>query len=260
MPTLREVQQTVAQSLLARDDSAAANHIVDDQIPAVDRLRIYRNTFIGTLISALRLTFPVVERLVAQEFFEGSAAAFVERHPPRSAYLNEYGAAFGDFLAAFPPASSLPYLPDVVRLEWAVSCAACAPDAPVLDPVALATFDEADQGKLRFVAHPSVRLIAVRYPADHVWRAVRDTDDEALANIDLKLEPLWLLVHRCDGGVVVRRLTEEEGRFTAALCAGRPLAEAIPPETPANLVTMLAEHLAKGRFAGIEAAPSEVPL
>ena len=108
MPTLREVQQAVAHSLLARDDSAAVNHIVDDLVPAADRLRIYRNTFIGTLISALRLTFPVVERLVGQEFFEGSAAAFVERHPPRSAYLNEYGAAFGDFLAEFPPASSLP--------------------------------------------------------------------------------------------------------------------------------------------------------
>jgi len=258
VPTLREVQQAVAHSLLARDDSAAVNHIVDDLVPAADRLRIYRNTFIGTLISALRLTFPVVERLVGQDFFEGSAAAFVERHPPRSAYLNEYGAAFGDFLAEFPPASSLPYLPDVARLEWAVSSATCAPDAPVLDPAALATFDEADQGKLRFVAHPSVRLVAVRYPADHIWRAVHDRDDEALANIDLKLEPSWLLVHRCDDGVVVRRLTEEEGHFTAALCAGRPLAEVMPPETPTNLVTMLAEHLAKGRFAGIATAPSEV--
>src|SRR5260221_4269150 len=111
MPPLRKVQKAVAQSVLAHDASVAASHIVDDAIAATDRLCIYRNTFVSTLTVALRLTFPVVERLVGPEFFEGSATAFIERHPPRSAYLNEYGAAFGDFLAEFPPARSLPYLP-----------------------------------------------------------------------------------------------------------------------------------------------------
>lgn len=264
MPTLREVQKAVALGLLTRDASAAVSHIVDDSIQAADRLCIYRNTLVGTLLGALRLTFPAVERLVGQEFFEGSAAAFIERHPARSAYLNEYGAAFGDFLAEFPPASSLPYLPEVARLEWAVSCAACAPDAPTVDPASLAKLDEADQGRLRFLAHPSVRLIGLRFPVDRIWCAVLDRDDGALADIDLNSESLWLVVHRCDEGVVVRRLTEEEWRFTAALCAGRPLADLMTPD----LVTVFAEHLARGRFAGVEIAeaatgtepaPTEMP-
>ena len=268
MPRLREVQKAVAQSVLARDASEAASHIVDDVIAATDRLCIYRNSFVSTLTGALRLTFPAVERLVGQEFFAASAAAFIERHPPRSAYLNEYGAAFGDFLAAFPPARSLPYLPEVALLEWAVSCAASAPDTPALDPASLAKIDEAEQARLRFLAHPSVRLFEVRYPVDRIWRAVLDRDDAALAVIDLKLEPQWLLVHRHEDGVTVRRLAEAEGHFTAALCAGRPLAEVMTPATTPDLVTLLAEHLARGRFAGIaiaaaaagrQAAHAEVP-
>ncbi len=254
MLRLREVQRAVAQSVLSRDASVAPSHIVDDMIAATDRLCIYRNTFIGTLTGALRLTFPVVERLVGAEFFEGSAVAFIERHPTRSAYLNEYGAAFGDFLAEFPPARSLPYLPDVALLEWAVSCAACAPDTPALDPASLANLDEAEQAGLRLLVHPSVRLLEVRYPVDRIWRAVLDRDDAALAGIDLKREPRSLLVHRHEDGVAVRRLTEAEGHFTAALCAGRPLAEVMTPPTTPDLVTLLAEHLAEGRFAGIAIA------
>jgi hypothetical protein len=261
MPRLREVQTAIAQGILSRDAALAASHIVDDMIAATDRLRIYRNTYIGTLTGALRLTFPAVERLVGREFFEASAAAFIEGQPPRSAYLNEYGAAFGDFIAEFPPARSLPYLPDVARLEWAVSCAGCAPDTPALDPASLAKLDEVEQAGLRLLAHPSVRLLEVRYPVDRMWRAVLDRDDAALAGIDLKCRSRWLFVYRCEDGVMVRRLTEAEGRFTAALCAGRPLGEVMTPATTPDLVTLLAEHLAHGRFAGmaIAAAAAAAP-
>jgi hypothetical protein len=251
VPTLRELQKVVGESILMGDPSAATDHIVDDAIPAAERLCIYRNTFIGTLIGALRLTYPAVERLVGPDFFEGSASSFIDRHPPKTAYLNEYGAEFGAFLADFPPAASLPYLRDVAALEWAVSCAACAPDVPVLDPASLAHLDEADHGRLRFITHPSVTLLEIHHPADLIWRAVLDRDDDVLAALHLELKPLWLLVHRGAEGVVVRRLTVEEGRFTAALCAGQALAEAMPSDAPPDLVALLADHFAQGRFTGI---------
>jgi hypothetical protein len=125
---------------------------------------------------------------------------------------------------------------------------------PALDPASLADLDETDHGRLHFVAHPSVTLLEIHHPADLIWRAVLDRDDDALAALDLELKSLWLLVHRCAEGIVVRRLTVEEGRFTAALCAGRALAEVMTPDTPPDLVTILAEHLAQGCFTGIAIA------
>src|SRR5437660_5801224 len=125
MPTLLEMQAAMRQSLVHRD-SAAASAMLSAQVRA-ERLDIYRNTFLLTLTRALRLCFPVVQKLVGEEFFEGAAQIFVAEHPPRSAWLDQYGGAFPDFLHAFSPAESVPYLSDVARLALAVSGALHAP-------------------------------------------------------------------------------------------------------------------------------------
>jgi hypothetical protein len=46
-----------------------------------ERLDIYRNTFLLTLTKALRLCFPVVQKLVGDEFFEGAAQVFIAGQP-----------------------------------------------------------------------------------------------------------------------------------------------------------------------------------
>src|SRR2546425_12390395 len=133
MPSLRELQHAVRMSLVEREDSVAASYIVDDGLAPERRLSVYRNTFASNLASALRLSYPAVHRLVGDEFFEGAARIFVHERPPASAYLDEYGAEFAEFLARFPPAASLAYLADVARLEWAANRALHAPDEEPLD-------------------------------------------------------------------------------------------------------------------------------
>ena len=248
MPALRDLQHAVYRSLVAYDDDDAAVYIHADGVAAADRLSIYRNTFFGTLTNTLRLSYPAVHRLVGAEFFETSAQKFIEGEPPRGAYLDEYGAGFPDFLARFAAAASVPYLSDVARLEWAVSCALHAPDATPLDVAALREVAEGDHGHVRFVPHPSVRMIRADFPVDTIWRAVLDRDDAALGAIDLREAPLWLLIQRLPIGIDVRRLNEAAWRCTSALCAGRPLEEAIEDALAIDVPTLLAEHLAAGRF------------
>jgi hypothetical protein len=252
MPTLREIQHAVARSIRSPDDGEALRHIADDMIAAADRLGIYRNNAAATLVGALRIAYPAVEKLVGAEFFEGAARIFIARHPPRTAYLNDYGAEFAAFLGAFPAAAELAYLPDVARLEWAVSAALNAADVPALAPDALRGLAASEHNRVRFVPHPSVRLLSLHHPADVIWRAVLGGDDAALAAIALTGEPLWLLVHRGREGVAVRRLTQEEARLTAMLCSGSVLAEAMPERDSSVFVALLADHLAQGRFAGFE--------
>src|SRR6516164_2995967 len=110
MPTLLEIERAVYRSLVEHDDEAATQHIAVDGLAPEARLNVYRNTFISTLTTALRLSFPAVHRLVGAEFFESVARIFIEAAPPRSAYLGEYGADVPEFLKSFPPAASLAYL------------------------------------------------------------------------------------------------------------------------------------------------------
>jgi len=228
MPTLRDIQRDVAHSLLVLGDSAAFAHIADDVVDAAERLNIYRNNVAITLIGALRLVYPAVDKLVGQDFFGAAAQAFIAGNPPRTACLDDYGGEFPDFLAAFPAAAALAYLPDVARLEWMVNLALHAPDAPALRPDALTDLADGEHGRVRFMPHPSVRLLSVRYPADAIWRAVLSGDEAALGDIATKVEQRWLIVQRQAAGIAVIRLDEDEASWTSLLFSGIALGEIMP--------------------------------
>jgi hypothetical protein len=250
-PTLLELQHTVYRGIVGHDDAEAAAYIVADGIDPAARLGVYRNTFASVLTNALRLSFPATHRLVAAECFEGAARLFIEEQPPQSANLDDYGAGFPEFLARFSPVAALAYLPDIARLDWAVSRALHAVDAAPLDLAPIAALPESARAHVRFERHPAAGLLRADHPADSIWRAVLAQDDAALAAIDPASGPVWLLVHRMETGVEVRRLSEDAWRFTAALFAGRPLHAALEEAPCADAAALLAEHLTAGRFVEI---------
>lgn len=259
MPTLLEVQRAVGRSLIERDDAAAAEHVVGDGLAPAARLNVYRNTFVGTLTKALHLSFPAVHRLVGAEFFESVARLFIEAAPPRSAYLDEYGADFPAFLESFQPAAGVVYLPGVARLEWAVSRALHAPDAAPLDPARLAAADPTDHSRVCLVPHPSVELIESDYPVDMIWRAVLAQDDAAMAAIDLGAGPVHLIVQRRKVEIDVTRLDDAAWRFTASLCASGNLQAAIDEASGVDATALLASHLVNGMFTDFTVAPAFDP-
>jgi hypothetical protein len=256
MPTLLEIQRAVDRSLVAREDSPAVAHVVADGLAPEARLNIYRNTFIGTLTTALRLAFPAVHRLGGAPFFESAVRLFIEAQPPRSAYLNDYGEAFPGFLDAFDSAASVPYLAEVARLEWAVNRALHAIDVDALDLSRLFELGPAEQSSVAFVPHPSITLVNARYPVDAIWRAVLDQDDDAMAGIDLQTGPVWLLVERRESGVVVTRCGEPAWKFASALFASHSLQDAIDAAPDIDAPILLADHLAAGRIIGFHSKGS----
>ena len=258
MPTLLEMQNAMQASLVRRDNVAVsamlAGHIT------ADRLDIYRNTFIHTLTKALRLSFPVTERLVGEEFFEGASQFFIVDHPPGQAWLDRFGGEFPDFLRSFSQAKSIVYLGDVAELEWAVNSALHAADVTPLDVAALGAVKPEDQCRIWFVAHPSVSLLRLDRPADEIWRAVLAGDDETLGNIDIESGPVWLLVERRDTGIEVERLDEPAWLFLSRLCGGQPIEKALNMADDFDCAVALAEHLALGRFCRFDFAPESSGL
>ena len=253
MPGLLELQRAFAGAVLREYERDVWAHIVSDGFSAAERLRIYRNTCRSTLVETLRMTYPTIERLVGKEFFEHAAGKFAERHPARSGYLNDYGAEFADFLAGLEPARELAYLPDVARFEWALSVAANAADAPLLQPDALLGVDAAHHAALRFEPHPSVSCLELAYPADQIADAVLAGDEAAMREVDLASGPVRLVVHRGADGLETERLEPHAYEFVLMLCGGETLArllEVAPRLAPA----LLAEQLSKGRLSAFRIA------
>jgi Putative DNA-binding domain len=199
----------------------------------------------------------VVRRLVDTPFFHGAVDAYVEAYPSRSGDLNEYGAGFGDFLESYDPASGLPYLPDVARLEWAIDESHRAADSNVSrDDVlrALAAIPAEDLPALRLRMDPSCRLLASSYPVLSIWQ-VNQPDHRGDMLVDLEAGPDRLRIRREPDVVALERIGGAEYAWLAALMAGVALAAAIEraqaAEATFDLGTVLHRFIGDGTIAGV---------
>lgn len=140
-----------------------------DDRPAGRRFSVYRNNVAVSLTEALEATFPVVRKIVGDEFFRAMAGMFLRAHPPSSPVLMRYGEELPAFLAAFPPVAHLGYLPDTARLELALGAAYHAADAAPIGAGALGA--GADLMSARVTLAPALRVIRSRWPLYGIWRA-----------------------------------------------------------------------------------------
>ena len=81
---LDQQQSAFAEALLDPDRPLPAGIIDPDGAPAPKRFAVYRNNVTVSLIEALAAGFPVVQRIVGEEFFGAMACEFVRAHPPGS--------------------------------------------------------------------------------------------------------------------------------------------------------------------------------
>ena len=65
------------------------------------------------LTEALEAAFPVVRKLVGDEFFRAMAGVYLRTHPPKTPLMMFYGEAMPQFLSRFGPTKKFGYLPDI---------------------------------------------------------------------------------------------------------------------------------------------------
>jgi hypothetical protein len=211
------------------------------------RFGVYRNNVAVGLTGALASRFPATEKIVGEAFFAAMAQEFIRLHPPRSPLLLAYGDELGDFVAGFGPAQSLPYLPDVIRLEAARGHAYHAADAAPLDPAILATVDPERLAGLQFDMHPSASVIRSEHPIVTIW---------SMNAGDMPLAPVedWTgedaLVVRPGMIVEVHRLPSGGAIFLSALMRGAGLAEAAETASEASDAFDLSANIAGALQAG----------
>ena len=223
MPALREVQDLFKEALLGEPAPALVDLVEGDGLDPRARLAIYRHHVFTTLTATLEAPFPVVCRLVDRHFFAYVVDAFIRQHPPAGPCLDEYGAAFPEFLRAFEACQRLPYLPDVARLEWAIHRAAQAPDVTPLDPTQLGTVAPADMARLQFTPRAGLAYLVSAWPVDRIWRAHRE---ESEPRPGLGAGSAYLEISPSGEGVLLRSLDPANLAFRQALADGMTLGEA----------------------------------
>jgi hypothetical protein len=145
----------------------------------------------------------------------------VRAHPPTNPLMFKYGAAFPNWIAGFGPASSIPYLPDVARLDLARREAFHAADAVPAPPTLLAEIpaEALDTARLRLL--PSLRVIKSDFPVLTIWRINHEN-----ADLPLVSAPQSVLILRPEMTVTMWHLPVGADTFLMALSDGAPLAEA----------------------------------
>jgi hypothetical protein len=260
MPSLHEWQRAFSAAAIFNDAAALASlRIVGGGMRPEARIGIYRTNVLGNYRKALAATYPVIKRLVGAPFFDAASDNFVRGHPSTRGDINRYGADFSEFLATYPPARDLEYLPDVARLEWAIDQANIARDAVLFDFAALAGVPAKLHGDLRFSLHPSAHLIVSRFPILHIWQANQPScgADEHI-DLDEGGDTLLVLRRPSDvGGIAIARIAQAEHLLLATLDAGRTLDEAanrcaaMAPEF--DLAAALQRHVAGNTIVAFRA-------
>lgn len=224
MQPLRDYQAAMAGYLTSPPGSdvpqALCGLLAPEAGHAEKRFLIYKNNFYSRLVDALRDTFPAVVRLVGEEFFRYAAVEYIARTPPKVATLLTYGEAFGEFLAAFPPAVGTPYLADVARLEFLYLEAYHAPDAVRNDQDAI--LQGADD--VCPVLHPSARFLTSPFQVSRIWELNRN--DASFDDVVLPELREHLLVIRPAREVEVRRLRPGAYATLLAFAHGDSIAKA----------------------------------
>jgi hypothetical protein len=256
MPSLRELQQGFATAIMAGDGLPPPFATLPPANGA-ERIAIYRRALFANYRSALRATYPVVQKLVGAPFFNAAVDAFVRAHPSVSGDLNVYGGDFGAFLDGYPPAAGLPYLPDVARVEWAMDEASRAADdhgSPAATLAALAAVAPERFPALRLVLAPARRLVASRYPVMRIWQANQEDAPDDL-RVSLDDGGVALIIGRDARGIWLTPIGAGEFAWLAALAAGAALGAAIDAaqvaEATFDLGSALRARIGDGTVAGI---------
>lgn len=218
MTKLRELQSEFVAALFDPGHAPPSDMASRDPRHATHRFNVYRNNVFVSLADLLQAYFPVVARLVSEEFFRAMAREFVRESPPRSPILSRFGDRFPAFIQGFPPAQDLPYLADVARLEWLRQRAYHAPDQASLSAGDFAAISARHLPKATFELHPSAGLLVSRFPVVSIWRT--NTQDLEVRPISLDEGGEAALVVRPRLEVLVVPLPPGTDVFAALLRTG----------------------------------------
>lgn len=221
---LRDMQAAFAGIVKGEAQPRLEAAVVGDSIPAAARLRVHRHHIEQSLVAALAATFSTVQAIVGEDFFRAMVRRYVACDLPCQPVLAEYGAGFPAFIADYEPATSLPYLADVARLDWALNLAFQSWAMNHLTAADLSSLPPERVAELPLALAPGAAVLRSSYPIDRIWRVSQP--GAADETIDLGAGGVSLLVLRREDDAAFVAVSEAEEAFLSALERGETLERA----------------------------------
>lgn len=194
------------------DEAAALVH--GGAVDPRERVGVYAEMYWLRMRDALREDYPLVRRAVGDEDFDVLVARHMKARPSRHYSLGRFGAGFSETARE---AGLAGWVVDLAALEWARAESFVAPDAPVLEPSALASVGEA----ARLVAVPSLRLLSLDHAVEGRWKAL---DAGAAADsVPAPAQRTHLVVWRQGFQVFHAAVGDDEAEALRRLLAGADL-------------------------------------
>jgi len=231
-----------------------------------ERLGVYANAYFARVHDCLKDDFGALARALGPDAFHDLVKTYLMIHPPERPSLRHAGVHLAEHLAE-PPFAEIfarrcAYAADLARLEWAISLAFFAPDAPALASSALAEVAPEAWASLRFAVTPSLHLLTCAWPVQIARERFERAGEDAIgAEPTLEAEPTAIRVWRCAERVRFARISALErdaldgvraGESFAQLC-DRLAAEVGDADAAGRAAALLSSWIADGLLSGVDA-------
>jgi len=204
-------------------------------LSALERLEIYNRAYFARLLECLREEYSVLAAALSADLFDRFAVSYLCAYPSQSYTLGKLGSRFPEFLAETRPnndpgpgaAPGWPeFMIDLGRLERAVNEVFDGPGAEgasLLSAAALQAIPPEHWPETRLVCAPSLRLLALDYPVNDYFTAIRRRENPPIP------EPCrsYLAVTRRDYRVHRFPLERPAYRLVEALLRREPIGQAV---------------------------------
>jgi hypothetical protein len=226
----------------------------DERLCAEDRLDVYANAYFYRILDVLRDDFPTLAASLGESAFHDLATSYLAIHPSEHPSLRWIGRRLSGFLrhgsAAGGVRRSWPWAADLAALEWAMSEAFDAANAPGAQAEPLARLAPQEWGSLQLALRPDVRLLQLAWPVHTLCVAERNRRPHPA----IAPEATALCIWRREERVFHRTLDPLEAEALGAIAGGSPfgalceqLAEQLgDAEAPARAAGWLARWIGDG--------------
>jgi len=253
MPALHELQRHFGAALRDGDVAGIAPLIRAAGIEPARRIAVYRNNWRENLLAVLAASYPVLKRLVGDNYFRQMAWEFQGIYPSRSGNLQHFGKLLPEFLEQRFARTEFSYFADIARLEWAYQETLVSAEHGAFDVERLMTVPEESRADLGFILHPAIRLVRSDFPVLTIWSAHQPGAGSMAAaaiedtTIDLGSGGENIMLRRSDREIEMHRLPSAEFAFLKMLANGLSLAtaadEASAIDTQFDLARALQRHV-----------------
>ncbi len=212
----------------------------NDRLTSFERLEIYNRQYWWRILGSLADDFPGLRAVLGERKFDALSKAYLIDCPSQSFTLRNLGSRLEAWIEKHPRycAPHFKLALDVVRLEWAQIDVFDAAEESRMLPEDLQALGPDPRLRLQ----PHLRLLPLNYPVDDLVIALKDDEEDGDRASNAmterrrhshirrfkRLQPqkIFLLVHRLEDSVYLKRLEPEAFALLQALQAGKPFSRA----------------------------------